>query len=329
MKSPGSVVLLGDINVDVLMTIDAYPEQGGDGMANRLDMQVGGGTINSAFTLTRFGVTAIPLVCTGEDIWAAYLMDRLAPSGLDMRYICARPGVTTGLTFIAVSPGGERTMFSYRGANSAFRPEDVDESVLEDAVWLHLSSYALLTQPQRDALWLVVDRAQKRGIPISLDLTEEVVVRQPAQVLRILPLLNTCILGRPEVQWLGGEGGFVAGLDRLLELGIAVTAVKLGSTGCMLADKLQRLSFPAFEIEAVDTSGAGDAFSAGIVYACMNGLSLPATAALASALGALTASVHGAGLSMPGKQEVLAFLKEQHTQSEGVVEVIDFLTKNE
>jgi ribokinase len=328
MRSPGTVVLLGDINVDVLMTIDAYPEQGGDGMANRLDLQVGGGTINSALSLTRFGVPAIPMVCTGEDAWATFLLDRLAPSGLDVRYICSRPGVTTGLTFIAVSPGGERTMFSYRGANSAFRPEDVDESVLEGAGWLHLSSYALLTEPQRDALWLVADQARQRGIPVSMDLTEEVVVRQPEGVLRILPVLDTCILGHPEVQWLGGEKGFVAGLDRLLQLGIAVTAVKLGSTGCLLTDGTQRMSFPAFNIEAVDTSGAGDAFSAGIVFARMHGLSMPATAALASALGALTASVHGAGLSMPGEQEVLAFLQEQPEQREGVGELIDFLTKD-
>jgi ribokinase len=323
------VILLGDICIDLLLSIDQYPEHGADGMADQLNLQLGGGTNNSAITLSRLGVTAVPLACTGMDVWANYLLDRMKPAGLDTQYICSRPGATTGITIVAVTPDGERTMFSYRGANIDLCSKDVKEAAFDGAGWLHLSAYALLETPQRDALWRAVELAQSKAIPISLDLNDDVVQRQPNEVLRLLPMLDTCILGQPEVRWLGGTAGFESGLERLLDLGVSLGAVKLGSEGCLLATARERLAFPPFRVEVVDTTGAGDAFGAGIVYACLHQLFLPATAVLASALGALTATVPGAGLALPGKDEVLVFLKSQAVDSEGVREVLELLTKDE
>jgi ribokinase len=322
------VILLGDICIDLLMSIDQYPEHGADGIADQMNLQLGGGTNNSAITLSRLGVTAVPLACTGADVWANYLLDRMKPAGLDTQYICSRPGATTGITIVAVTPDGERTMFSYRGANIDLCAEDIKEAAFDGVGGLHLSAYALLETPQREALWRAVELAQKYAIPISLDLNDDVVQRQPNEVLRLLPMLDTCILGQPEVNWLGGTAGFESGLERLLDLGVSLAAVKLGSEGCLLANARERLAFPPFPVEVVDTTGAGDAFSAGIVYACLHQLSLPAMALLASTLGALTATVRGAGLALPGKDEVLALLQEQPKQSEGVEELINFLTKD-
>jgi ribokinase len=322
------VLLVGDICVDLLMAVDVYPDHGADGIADRLEMQLGGGITNSAVVLSRLGVTAVPLACTGVDAWADYLLDRMAAAGLDNQHICTRPDLVTGITIVMVTPDGERTMFSYRGANSAYRPEDVSEKAFDGAGWLHLSAYALLEAPQRDAMWRAIELARQHAIPISLDLNDDVLSRQPYEVMRLLPLLDTCILGRPEVVWVGGEAGFEAGIDRLLEMGAALVAVKLGSDGCLLANAGQRLSFPPFPVQTVDTTGAGDAFSAGIVYACQKNLSLQATAVLASALGALTATVHGAGLAVPGRAEMLAFLEKQ-ADSEGVREVVGCLMEND
>jgi ribokinase len=202
------IVLLGDICIDLLLAVDMYPEHGADGMAERLDMQLGGGTNNSAITLSRLGVTAVPLACTGKDAWADYLLDRMAWVGVDIQYICTKPEATTGITIVAVTPDGERTMFSYRGANIVYSPQDVSEAAFDGAGWLHLSAYALLEPPQRDALWRAVELAHSRKIPVSLDLNDDVVVRRPNEVLRLLPRLHTCILGRREVEWLGKDGGF-------------------------------------------------------------------------------------------------------------------------
>ena len=323
------IVLLGDICIDLLLAVDMYPEHGADGMAERLDMQVGGGTNNSAITLSRLGVKAVPLACTGRDAWADYLLDRMASVGVHIQHICTKPEATTGITIVAVTPDGERTMFSYRGANILYSPQDVLEDAFDGAGWLHLSAYALLEPPQRDALWRAVELAHRRKIPVSLDLNDDVVLRRPNEVLRLLPRLHTCILGRRELEWLGEEAGFEGGLDRLLEMGVTLAAVKLGSAGCLLATAEQRLSFPPFAIEVVDTTGAGDAFSAGIVYAGLHSMSLPAMAVLASVLGALTTQVQGAGLAMPGRAEVLTLLQAQSGEIEGVLEVIRALTAND
>jgi ribokinase len=319
------IVLLGDINVDVSLVVDAYPARGGDGMSDRLDMHIGGGVTNTAIALSCLGVSAAPLVCTGQDAWADFLREQLARTAVDTSLICVCPGAGTGMIFVVVTPDGERTMFSYRGANRMFRLQDVVERSLENADWLHLSAYALLEPPQQDAVWRAVELAHSRNIPVSMDVNNDVVQRQPEQVRRILPHLHTCILGRSEIEWLGGAGGLSGGLDCLLQMGVSLIAVKLGGAGCILANTERRLSFPAFEVDAVDASGAGDAFSAGIVYACVKGMSLPAAAVLASALGALTASVHGAGLAIPGKADLLAFLENQPADLEGIREMVAML----
>jgi ribokinase len=112
----------------------------------------------------------------------------------------------------------------------------------------------------------------------------------------------------------------------LLASGIQLAAIKLGEKGSFVADEKNKFFCPSFHVEAVDTTGAGDSYTAGLLYGWMHGLSLPASAVLASAIGALAASVYGAGFSLPDKQCVLDFLRSMQSESvvlrDGIQEVI-------
>jgi ribokinase len=94
-----------------------------------------------------------------------------------------------------------------------------------------------------------------------------------------------------------------------LEQGVDLVAIKLGSKGSLVADREKSLAMPCFEVNTIDTTGAGDSFSAGLIYGWQQGFALEETATLASALGALATTVYGAGLSLPKKEMVVEFLK--------------------
>ena len=220
-------------------------------------------------------------------------------------------GVPTGLMFTAVTPDGERTMFGQRGANPHTDPAAISLDTLRGVDLLHLSGYALLEAPQRQAALRALDLALRGGLPVTLD-TAYLPALQMPEVLRQLPAGAGCLHPRPagsvgDARRRGARGGCPA----LLEAGVRLAALKLGAAGCLLADGATRCISPAFPVDVVDTTGAGDAFSAGVIYARLHGLSLPALGVLANALGGLATTVPGAGTALPGREEELAFLRLQ------------------
>ena len=109
--------MFGDINVDVLMSISSYPQPGEDATAAKVVFRPGGSAANTALALTKLGVKTNMIGRTGDDTWADIALEPLAKAGVDIHYVRRDPEKPTGLIFIPVTGSGERTMFSYRGAN--------------------------------------------------------------------------------------------------------------------------------------------------------------------------------------------------------------------
>ena len=304
------IIMLGDINVDNIWPVPAIPQPGRDGLVDTVKMETGGAILNSTIVLDRLGERTMLLGCVGEDIWAEYVRQALAMTGIDLRALQTTSAENTGLDFILVTPDGERTMFGYRGANKMLDQEKLDATVFDHAGVLHISGYALLEAPQSAAALRAVRFASDRNVPVSIDTGLEPVMRNKSGFMEILPALEICISGVAEVDALLGAKTDVEAAEKLIEAGVKLAAIKLGKKGSLLMRKDESVRCPAFVVDAVDTTGAGDAYSAGIIYGFMQGLSLGATGMLASALGALAATVDGAGFALPGEEELVAFLKE-------------------
>jgi ribokinase len=156
-----------------------------------------------------------------------------------------------------------------------------------------------------------VELAKSKGVAVSLDTGLEPALLTRAELCRLIEMTDICVTGCKEMKELYDVSGPEEAIAKLLSLGVSLAAVKLGEGGSLVADVQSSVFCPAFSVEVVDTTGAGDSFSAGLLFGWTHGLSLAASAVLASALGALATTVFGAGLSLPGKQEVLALLKAQ------------------
>jgi ribokinase len=310
------ILLLGDINIDTTWPVSEFPVPGRDGLVDSISLEVGGAVVNSAVVLDNLGQPAGLLGCIGNDTWGQQILNNLSKSNIDQSHIhtLSDKKVNTGITFIIVTPDGERTMFSQRGANVFFEPRFIDEKAFSNASVLHISGYALLEVPQKDAALQAIHFAKEHNVDISLDTGLEPVIQNPKELHGILSDLTICITGPQELDKMFACSQDEA-IEQLLSLGIQIVAVKMGKKGSLIVNENERIFCPSFHINAVDTTGAGDSYSAGLLYGWVNNLSLHASAILASALGALAASVYGAGFALPDEQIILNFLRSERKNS--------------
>jgi ribokinase len=324
------VLLFGDINVDNIFLLSEFPEPGRDGFAKHAEMHLGGAVCNSAADLQRMGQPAKLLGAVGQDIWKEYVFTELDRAKIDTNHVVIKGDEQTGLIFIAVTPNGERTMLCHRGANIAIQPEDLSPSLLDDVCLLELSGYVFLEAPQRDTAWQLIHMAAERGISIAMDTGLDPVILAPESILEVLPYLSLLITGSVEAEILTEMVDRQRQLDHLLGFGLKQAAIKLGQYGALLGWDGGMVRYPAFSVKVLDTTSAGDAFSAGLIYGYLHGFSSNGSLFLANAMGGLATTVYGA--AWIGRKEVVSFLDEiresgNHVEDvETLTEVIDRLS---
>lgn len=310
----GSVLMFGDINIDNTFLLSEFPAPGRDGYADHIEMQIGGTVCNSAFVMQGLGQPTSVLGSVGDDIWSKFIFEELHKANVDSSHVVIKPNTHTGLIFIAVTPNGERTMLSHRGANTVIQPEDLDQDILDDVCWLELTGYVFMKDPQRETAWRLVEMAVDRNIPISMDTGLDPVLVAPDSIRAVLPYLSLLITGEEEAFALTQVQDFQSQMAEFLALGLSQVAIKLGRKGARLGWRGGAHFYPAFSVNVIDTTGAGDAFTSGLIYGYLHNYSPKASLLLANALGGLATTVFGA--ARVSCQEVLAFLNDHYQEED-------------
>jgi ribokinase len=295
------VVVLGDINLDVIARVSSYPAPGGDGLATRAVVRPGGSAANVAAGLARLGLKVALIGRVGQDPLGELALAALAEVGVDLSAIQRDPTTMTGLMFIPVTPDGERTMFGYRGANPHTELPATAPALFDGTRIFHLSGYALLEPPQSRAALQALTLARDAGAVLSLDPAHEGVTCCTDMIRSFLPDLGLLLLNEVEASRLSDQADPLDAARTLVADGVGLVAVKLGPTGCIVASAEGWARLPAFEIDAVDSTGAGDAFDAGFLYARLSGLAMTSAALLANAVGAVVTTREGGLPPAPGE----------------------------
>lgn len=308
MSPSGNVYLLGDLNVDVIIPIAEYPPPGGDVRSEKMVIEPGGSAANAAVVLARLGRSPTLLARVGRDQWGELATGALRGAGVSISGVQSSDSELTGLMFIPVTPDGQRTLFGRRGANRSLEAGALPGSGLSGAEALHLSGYAFLEEPQREAAFRALDLVTQADGLVSLDTAYAPPVMAADSLRRVLPQLALLILGEDEAEALSGRRGrdAVAGL---LEQGVGTVALKLGSHGAQIHGPNSSWDLPALPATTVDTTGAGDAFSAGLLHGILAGLSPPSAGLLGAACGAAATTVWGAGTAFPSLNVLTTTLK--------------------
>src|SRR4051794_34638646 len=194
-----TILVLGDANADLSAALPRFPAEGDDSQVTALGWGSGGGATNVAAALALLGAPARLLARVGSDPAAQIALRVAHAAGADLTAVQVDDALATGLCFAAVSPGGERTFFSYRGANVSFEFGPAQASQLDGARWLHISGYALLEGRQRAATLALIDAADARDIPISLDVCLPQLRAWRDQTIALLPRLRILFTNAPEL----------------------------------------------------------------------------------------------------------------------------------
>ncbi|HNY83847.1 MAG TPA: carbohydrate kinase family protein [Anaerolineaceae bacterium] len=303
------VLLFGDINVDNLMIMPEIPVPGRDGLATRLETHIGGAVVNTAGLLKCMGVDAHLIGAIGQDFWAEYAIRTLNKEGIVHDYVIKSDRDQTGLIFVAVTSNGERTMLSYRGVNSAFGPDDFHSDALEGTDFLQISGYVFLEESTWKAAQKMIGLAAEKKIPIGLDTGLDPVILHSERFLEILHQVDVLITGKQEAEQLTGLTKTEAQIRALAEMGPRKVTLKYGDKGALLSTSTESVQLPAASVSVVDTTGAGDAYSAGIVLGELVQLPLKQQLTLAIAMG--SKSTESLGAARFNKAEFLQFLINQ------------------
>ncbi len=308
-----SLVVVGSLNVDLVARVDRIPVPGETIIGTDFETWCGGKGANQATALARLGASVRLIGKVGSDAFARQLRDELEKTGVDTSAVENTDG-PSGTALIETSAAGENSIVVIPGANARLLPRDLDRyrSEIQSAAMV----LAQLEIPSATTEYLV-HLANLANVPLILD---------PAPAC---PLPASVLSG---ITWLTPnetETRILLGLDpddpsplaapeaaaRLLERGVRNVVLKLGSRGVYLAGQdVAAVAVDACPVDAVDTTGAGDAFNGAFAFALVHaGMEPREAAAFACGAAALSVTRPGAQASMPTREECESFLDQCRT----------------
>lgn len=267
------VLVIGDLLLDYQYWVEKFPQAGEDEAILSSKQSLGGSAANTAITLASLGVPCLFCGMLGEDRAAAEIRAQLESLGVDTTHI--QFGTATGYTVTMIDSTGERTMFSYRGASAqtpAFTARLAD--TLKNVALLFLSGYYLLDAGQARFVFKAAKQVNAAGGLVALDPSPMIGSVIPEVLEPLLAVTDFIFPNKRELQLLTGTQDVERGLDLLLERTKNIV-LKLGPQGSLFVlqtpSGVYKYSAPAPEVDAVDTTGAGDVFNGGFLAAYLRG----------------------------------------------------------
>jgi len=189
----------------------------------------------------------------------------------------------TGVALILITPDAQRTILTFLGDSQALEPDDVRLPDLESSRWLYLTGYLWDTETQKEAFLHALRAAKRAGIRIAFNLSDPFCVRRHLEDFRRLVAsgIDLVVGNAEEARMLTGEGDALRAARELArQTGLA--AVTRDASGSILHDRREAHEIPPYRVTAIDTTGAGDMYAAGLLHGLTRGLSLPAAGRIAS-----------------------------------------------
>jgi ribokinase len=306
MQKP--IVVVGSINLDLVASTDRIPQVGETVIGRTFTTFFGGKGANQAVAVARLGYPVSMIGSVGNDAFGTQLRDGLAEAGVNTEHVEMVEG-SSGTALIITGPNGENSIVVVPGANAHVTPKS-----LERAAPLLKQAGFILVQLEipLETVEYLAEFAERYDIPFMLDPAP---ARElPASLLRRVSWLTPNETETRELLKANlddNEQSANAAADQLLSRGVKNVVLKLGSRGCVVAQGSQsKERIPAFSVNAVDTTAAGDAFNAGFAVGLISGYSAFESGVFASAVAGLSVTRPGAQPSMPRSDEVEEFLRE-------------------
>ena len=307
-QSDTAIVVLGGINMDLVAVAPRFPEAGETVVGDTFLTYPGGKGANQAVACAMMGAETRMVGRVGDDIFGPQLLEALSSKGVDASRVRTSPGTSSGIAVIEIDATSQNRIVQVLGANDTCGPEEAAsvKEALDGAA----------------ALLLQLEVSLEISLEVALDARSmgKLVVLDPGPV-RPLPedFYHCCNVITPNETEAEALAGFpvtdrqsaAAAAQLLLERGAETAIIKLGSQGVLYATAEHQGYIPPFEVTAVDSVAAGDAFNGALAAALTKGLEIEEAVRIAAAAGALAVTKAGAQDSMPTRRQVEELLKAQ------------------
>jgi ribokinase len=281
------IAVVGNVNADLSCGVARMPLPGETLLADSLVLGPGGKAGNASVAIAKLGVTPRLISGVGDDALGEMVVAALIRARVSVADLARRSGLTTGVAIVLVGPPGEEnTIVTHLGANLQMSPDEIPP--LEGCAGLLMT----LGLPQ-DVLLAAVGAARAARIPVIVDATP---LRAPP-LDDTLTAVDVLSANRVEAELLTGQRGsadLAETCARLHALGAQRVVVKLGGEGAVWSDGHSSGHVRAPAVEAVDPTGAGDAFMAALAVRWLSGAELEAAVRFACVVGALATTAQGA-----------------------------------
>lgn len=301
------ILVAGSANVDFVAQTPRIPERGETlSSGGTYAFYPGGKSANSAVAAARLGADVVFCARVGADLHGDNLIDLYKKENIDTRYISVDKWHNTGLATVIVEDGGHNRIITFPGANSVLSPEDV-----EDALTCYPDALLLQLEVEPATVISAVSQANALGVPVFLD------AGPSDRGLDLSRLGRLEVFSPNETEAYDYTGIRPSGIDSYIRicidlysrLDVKYIVLKLGEKGAYLYDGKVGEGFPAYYVRAVDTTAAGDAFTAALTYEYLRSGDIRSACRFANAVGGYTVTREGAIPSLPTAKEVSDFIK--------------------
>ncbi len=297
-------------------------EYGGKIHVDDILITVGGGSINTAITFAKQGMTVAPISEMGLDEPGDRVVARLESEGARTDLLVRSAENNTGYSTIITTFTGERTILVYRGASRELTKEDLPWDRMSNTEWMYVGALA----GESSELYPLLGKfAAEHNIKVGLNLGTAHIDEGLEAFAGILRNTYVIFQNAEETHRLTGvppDRGPEDEMEmfrRLHEVGVDIVVMTEGAKGAKASDGQAHYTVPAYQVEVTSTVGAGDAFAAGCMSALHRGLSLPESLRMAAANAASVVQQSGANVGILTWDEALAFVRERRAKGKGQV----------
>lgn len=299
-SSAPRICVVGSANVDLTFRTPRLPRPGETVAGREMHVGFGGKGANQAVAAARLGARVSFVARVGDDPFGADYLRRLAAEGLDTTHVRPTANCVTGSAAILVDDAAENCIVVAPGANGRITPDDIRSA--SDAIAGAVALLCQLEVPLETTLeaFRVAHAAGVRTV-----LNPAPAAELPAELLRFS---NLVVLNETEAELLTGRSDVDGAAAELRSRGPHAVVVTLGENGARIVDEGGATTIGAFRVQALDTTGAGDAFTAALAVGWARGQPLRHAARIAAAAAALTVTRLGTQAAFPTETEVGEFI---------------------
>ena len=298
--SVGHILVDMRVKVNELIGSDQFNE------IQEVSYGIGGSAANVAIGFTRLGGACTLVGKIGIDDFGRMTLDELMKEKISIDHVKTDLRERTGFTIVIIDKKGEISMYGSKGASESLEPEDVTDIKVRGCKYVHIASLRM------DTAIATADLSKRNGLFVTFDPGRELVSRGIQYILPIFRYMDLLLLNRKEASALTGSETPEKATSSLKKSGAKNVIVKLGGRGVyFLTDESEGI-IPAYKIDAIDTTGAGDAFVTGLLMSLGKGYNLKESITYANAVAAMKATKLGSH-TIPTQKEVDEFLSSAKT----------------